>query len=229
MAEGKSKTKSKAKASSSSSSSSSYSSSLAASGASLQESIPSAVLAVIVSWVAASPAELSLLRQVSRTFQSAVSRSVRLLAPLRYEEASGEFIRKLLEQDGGNEEEYLPGDAYTFDDHDPLPRLLPLPNKSKVKAKAKAGKKAAAKPLEGKKVCFTGKLEGMTRKEAGAMVEGLGGKVVGSISKNTDIVVVGDAAGSKKAKAEALVMATICMFDEHLEPLGLSVLFIRAL
>src|SRR5699024_8128917 len=53
-------------------------------------------------------------------------------------------------------------------------------------------------------VVLTGKLEQFTRNEAKAFIEAEGGKVTGSVSKNTNIVVAGEAAGSKYNKAVEL-------------------------
>ena len=63
---------------------------------------------------------------------------------------------------------------------------------------------AATGPLEGKTVVLTGSLESMSRDEAGAKLESLGAKIAGSVSKKTSLVVAGEAAGSKLAKAEEL-------------------------
>ncbi|MDM5237333.1 NAD-dependent DNA ligase LigA [Bacillus cereus] len=54
----------------------------------------------------------------------------------------------------------------------------------------------------GKTVVLTGKLTVMGRSEAKKKIEALGGKVTGSVSKSTDLVVAGEAAGSKLAQAE---------------------------
>ncbi|BCB91163.1 NAD-dependent DNA ligase LigA [Phytohabitans suffuscus] len=53
-------------------------------------------------------------------------------------------------------------------------------------------------------VVVTGAVPGLTRDEGNAAVERLGGRSSGSVSKKTDLVVVGEGAGSKAAKAEQL-------------------------
>ncbi len=65
----------------------------------------------------------------------------------------------------------------------------------------RATTRPSAAPLSGKSFVFTGTLERMSRNEAKALVESLGGSATGSITKTTDYVVAGAAAGSKLAKA----------------------------
>ncbi|EST10833.1 DNA ligase LigA [Sporolactobacillus laevolacticus DSM 442] len=58
--------------------------------------------------------------------------------------------------------------------------------------------------FNGKTVVLTGKLTLMTRNEAKDEIEKRGGKVTGSVSASTDLVVAGEAAGSKLKKAQEL-------------------------
>ena len=63
--------------------------------------------------------------------------------------------------------------------------------------------------LAGKTVVITGTLPTLSRQQATELVEANGGRVAGSVSKNTDFVVAGDAAGSKLDKAKALGVEVI--------------------
>jgi len=61
--------------------------------------------------------------------------------------------------------------------------------------------------FSGKTVVLTGTLSQMTRAEAGALVKRLGGKVSGSVSAKTSLLVAGENAGSKLQKAQNLGVA----------------------
>ncbi len=63
---------------------------------------------------------------------------------------------------------------------------------------------AIAQPLAGKTIVLTGTLTSMSRDEAKAKLQVLGAKVSTSVSKNTSLVIAGEAAGSKLTKAEQL-------------------------
>jgi DNA ligase (NAD+) len=68
----------------------------------------------------------------------------------------------------------------------------------------KVASTAAAGVFAGKTFVLTGTLPTLTREEATAKIEALGGKVSGSVSKKTDFVLAGEEAGSKLAKAQEL-------------------------
>ncbi|MDN4484075.1 NAD-dependent DNA ligase LigA [Demequina lignilytica] len=70
---------------------------------------------------------------------------------------------------------------------------------------------SVARTLEGLTIVATGSLEGFTRDSVKEAIISRGGKAAGSVSKNTDYVVLGANAGSKAARAEAL---GVPMLDE---------------
>lgn len=63
--------------------------------------------------------------------------------------------------------------------------------------------------LQGKNFVLTGSLEKYSRKEASDIIEKLGGKTSGSVSKKTDYVLAGEDAGSKLEKAKELGIAIL--------------------
>ncbi len=63
---------------------------------------------------------------------------------------------------------------------------------------------AADSPFAGKTIVLTGTLENFQRNELKKILEGLGAKVSGSVSKNTDLLIAGEKAGSKLTKAKGL-------------------------
>jgi DNA ligase (NAD+) len=77
------------------------------------------------------------------------------------------------------------------------------PGPAAMAAQAAAGAEPSG-PLAGLTVVVTGSLEGYSREGAQEAIIAAGGKAAGSVSKKTDYVVVGENAGSKAAKAEAL-------------------------
>jgi DNA ligase (NAD+) len=74
---------------------------------------------------------------------------------------------------------------------------------------SKEPRPAAGGPLAGKTVVITGSLPGVTRDEAARRLEAAGARIAGSVSKKTDYVVAGEAAGSKLEKAKSLGVETV--------------------
>jgi len=70
---------------------------------------------------------------------------------------------------------------------------------------------AGPKPLAGKTIVLTGSLPTLSREAARELIEGSGGRVVSSVSRKTDYVVVGEAAGSKADDARRM---GVTMLDE---------------
>ncbi|MCC5910543.1 MAG: NAD-dependent DNA ligase LigA [Clostridiaceae bacterium] len=64
-------------------------------------------------------------------------------------------------------------------------------------------------PFTGKTVVVTGTLENYSRKEIKELMEKLGAKISSSVSKNTDYVLAGEAAGSKLDKAKEIVASGV--------------------
>ena len=60
---------------------------------------------------------------------------------------------------------------------------------------------------------LTGTLPSLSRSEAKALIEAAGGKVSGGVSKKTDYLVAGDAAGSTLTKAESLGVTVLSEAD----------------
>ncbi len=63
--------------------------------------------------------------------------------------------------------------------------------------------------LTGKRIVFTGSIDNMSRAEAKAKAQSIGAKVMNAISKNVDIVIAGNNAGSKITKAKELQIKII--------------------
>jgi DNA ligase (NAD+) len=79
---------------------------------------------------------------------------------------------------------------------------------------------AADAPLAGKTILFTGTLKNLDRKKAQEMAELAGAKNLSAVSSNLNILVVGEDAGSKLAKAKSLGTIEIWTETEFLEKIG---------
>ncbi|WP_018887679.1 NAD-dependent DNA ligase LigA [Paenibacillus massiliensis] len=90
----------------------------------------------------------------------------------------------------------------------------------KAEAPAAVGPVQTDSYFSGKTVVLTGTLHQLTRDEATTRLERLGANVTGSVSKKTDLVIAGEKAGSKLAKAKQLGIDTIESEDEFIRLLN---------
>ena len=96
-----------------------------------------------------------------------------------------------------------------FDDEHNQHRIEALRASGLCFVQPKTEEPVADSPFAGKTVVLTGTLGTMARGEAKQRLEALGARVSGSVSAKTDLVVAGEAAGSKLAKAEKLGVEVI--------------------
>ncbi|KRN03092.1 NAD-dependent DNA ligase [Levilactobacillus senmaizukei DSM 21775 = NBRC 103853] len=94
--------------------------------------------------------------------------------------------------------------TYFADEH--VQQLVADLEKVGVNLTYTSGATASVEPSEftGQRVVLTGKLQELTRPEATAWLEEHGATVTGSVSKKTDLLIAGEAAGSKLTKAQSL-------------------------
>lgn len=85
----------------------------------------------------------------------------------------------------------------------PVPVTVPVQREARNRASRNQPTPVSG-PLAGRTFVLTGTLPNLKREEAAAKIEAAGGKVSGSVSKQTDCVVAGAEAGSKLAKAQKL-------------------------
>ena len=91
-----------------------------------------------------------------------------------------------------------------------------------MREEVRSEKTESLHPIAGKKFVFTGELSRFSRSDAAQKVLDVGGEVVGSVSKKTDYLVVGESPGSKVEKAKGLGIQILSEmdFEELLESGG---------
>ncbi len=110
-----------------------------------------------------------------------------------------------------------------FFDQDETSEVLRKLKAARIDPRSEA--RAESEAFSGKSIVFTGSLHRLTRDRARALVHRLGGRPSSSVSKNTDLVVAGEKAGSKLDKANLLGIRAISEDDfiKMVEESGVSV------
>ncbi len=101
------------------------------------------------------------------------------------------------------------GDIFAFFQNEDNRSIIKELSDLGVNMLSKAAQKKKDNRFEGKTFVLTGTLSALTRDEASAIIESFGGKSASSVSKKTDYVLAGDAAGSKLTKAQELGIKVI--------------------
>jgi DNA ligase (NAD+) len=119
-------------------------------------------------------------------------------------EASGESLQEI---DGVGPE--LAHSIHRFFHSDVGRKTIERLKRAGVNMSQPQSEKASGGLFAGKTVVVTGTLESMGRTEVQNLIKQLGGKIAGSVSKKTDLVVYGDSPGSKLDKARELGIQTL--------------------
>ncbi len=137
------------------------------------------------------------IRNVGDHIAKVIARHVRSLD--RLQELSPQELMRIPEVGPG-----VAQSVYDFFHNEESLKIITQMLRNGVTVKEEVVEEALENPFKGKTVVFTGTLQSMSRQEAESLIEQLGGKASGSVSKKTDFVVAGTEAGSKLEKAQKL-------------------------
>jgi len=137
------------------------------------------------------------IRNVGDHIAKVIARHVRSLDKLQ--ELSPQELMRIPEVGPG-----VAQSVYDFFHNDESLKIIKKMLDNGVTVHEEVVEEALENPFKGKTVVFTGTLKSMSRQEAESLIESLGGKASGSVSKKTDFVVAGQEAGSKLDKAQTL-------------------------
>lgn len=119
--------------------------------------------------------------------------------------AAGEEELQLVDEVGPN----TAASVVAWFSHPSHRELVETLRRSGVNLLSRESRPSAGGPLSGRTVVITGTLSGVTREEAARRLEAAGAKVASSISRKTDYLLAGEAAGAKLEKAKSLGIRTV--------------------